>query len=317
MRAMGGWLLASIAVGVSVVVACGEDDVTVAPPSDEDAGAVVLDASNGVDASDAGGTTLGGVCTTDADCAAGLECLREATQPSQWPAHGICTLKCDATDVRAPAGESTCAAHTPGSHCARVGSSQGYCLEGCTFGPKNHASLVSGPIATKCHGRADMGCGRLLNETYGCFPVCNADAACEGAGKCTVSGFCTKGDVAGWDAIGEVGTTCKLSTGGTDGFCTASCVIGVAPSCGWTGIGTKAQAACLLAESGAGIGDRGLCARVCDCETDCDAPYKCSPLSPRFASESGRRGLCTKTPTSNLTCGDAGVDGGADAGDGG
>lgn len=315
MNPRGLWLAAIATFGITFAFACGDDSSTSPSTTTPDAGDV--ETSTEIDSS-IERTTLGGPCKMNGDCNDGLECLHGDGKLDQWPAHGICSLKCDATDSANPAGESTCEAHTPGSHCARVGSSQGYCVEGCKIGGAAIGSLAIGPSPTKCHGRADLACKSLLGGTYGCYPTCNSDDACEGNGKCSVFGFCTSGNAKGWDQIGETDEFCEgnFSTGGSDPFCTAVCTVGVVPSCGWTGPGTKANAACVRGPSGIGPGDSATCARLCDCESDCDAPYKCSPLTATFAQETGRKGVCALSPSTNITCGDGGADGG-DGGDGG
>lgn len=283
-----------------------------APASSIDAGTPEADAA----VAEAGArATLGGACASDADCADGLECLKSASAIERWPGRGLCTLKCDASNVEAPAGESTCTSHTPGSHCLKVGSSQGYCVEGCELSPTPLTSLSTGQLPRKCHGRNEMACKLTPSGGLGCYPSCNSDAACSAGEKCEVSGFCTRGSAPGWDQIGQTAAPgpggCSFVTGSApDELCTARCTVGVVPSCSWSGPGAKAQAACLKIYSGAGQGDSGLCVGLCDCESDCTAPYKCAPLSATLAAETGRAGVCTMTPVSNISCGDAGSDGG-------
>lgn len=246
--------------------------------------------------------TLGGACSSDDGCAEGLVCSKKGVA-DKWPAHGVCTAKC--TTV------ADCAGFKVGAACAPFGSAQKWCLEPCTEGPSGLDSLKAGPLRGKCHGRADVACQKLLDGSLACRPSCNDDSACDGAYCSPSGGTCTKDPATGWEDIGKTGTCGTDYVTGTPPYqyCTASCVLGVVPSCKWSGRGTKASSACLRAGPTAGQGDHGLCARVCDSDCDCDSPLQCEPFSVEaFKTETGRKGVCAATPSTNIQCAD-GADG--------
>ena len=304
------WGLVFVGCGLAtsiIAIACG-DDGGVTSPSPSDASTADTATPDADSSADAGTKeTLGGACSSDDACADGLICFHDGVA-DKWPAHGLCTAKCTtATD---------CSRFKAGAACGAFGAPQKWCFEPCTQGPPGLDSLTAGPLPSKCHGRADVACQLFLDGSVACRPSCNDDSACEG-GFCTPNGgACTKAPVPGWDDVGNVKGSCgsDLVTGTPPAqYCTATCVIGVIPTCRWNGPGTKAVAACVHALPNAGRGDHAECARLCDTDCDCESPLQCEPFSvAAFKTETGRNGVCSGAPATHLPCADAG-----DGGDGG
>jgi len=315
-RARGfGW--GALALSFGMMSSCGGDDSAggaggsggaADAAADSDAGA---DVGNDTDAEGSG--TLGAECAQDSDCVAGLACWRDEGDGGLFPAHGLCTVTCDDDEAK-------CDKLVPGAACRPSGSATKRCFEPCERGTPKFTSLTSGMPDGKCHGRNDMACH--LSPSGGqamCYPTCNDDSAC-GAGKCNAFGFCTMGAVASWDDIGQPALpnspcSTQISSGTTPSYCTATCTIGVVPSCTWAGAGTVAKAACLLGSSSPGQGDRGSCSLLCDCDADCPV-LKCNPLLGDGPTITGRKGVCG-TGSTGILCADAGTDAGdaSDPGD--
>jgi hypothetical protein len=165
----------------------------------------------------------------------------------------------------------------------------------------------------KCHGRNEMGCHTAANGGV-CFPSCNDDSACPGAYCQPANGVCTKvASGSAWSEIGQPEAAgCHSGVvSGPGGFCTASCTLGVVPTCKWPGPGTKANAACLRGPASPGQGDLGECVQLCDCDNDCHAALTCTALGGSFPMSTGRMGACGTTGT-GIACGDAAADSGSD-----
>jgi hypothetical protein len=262
------------------------------------------------------GRPLGSACTVDGDCASGLSCWTEKTGRDEWPKRGICTMPCT-TD-----GE--CDDKTKGSLCVssnRKPPQQKFCYPGCTAGGATLDKPTMMLDPAKCGGRADLGCQYAAADRQYCFPTCSGDEGC-GSGKCDPYwGLCAKGitedmykDIGNGYApdsgveVGTVECSTRFLMTDPDGvrFCSASCTVGVVPSCGWNGMG-KANAACLSLPPGGGVGDRARCVELCDCDSNCRAPLRCVKLKPSLATEFGRVGFCAGSGESYAaSCGDAG-----------
>jgi hypothetical protein len=153
----------------------------------------------------------------------------------------------------------------------------------------------------KCRGRIDLVCGE---ETAGtgvgyCRPACRSDIDC-GARHCDLrTGLCGDEALSG-DPIGsacdpdmpECAGGC-IDHGASYAECSGVCRFGT-PGCGQdTSGGAPYDFYCYLDPSGkGGEGDLGYCARVCDCNDDCNrADAVCEPQA-ELTSATGRKGVC-------------------------
>ncbi len=281
------------------MVACS-GDLPTATPVDAAADAPPPDDAAALDAADEGrgpgvdAGTLGAACRADADCAAGLSCWSAATQGTFWPQHfpalGMCTAHCST--------DSACKALSPSAKCD---PSSHACFEGCTFG---------GALGTfdpaKCHGRAELACN--LGNPALCAPSCNADEDCpKGAGCEGLQGTCGV-NVGPSNFAAVIGHNADAAAGCGSGFalnvfrpdagrfiyCTAVCTVGAPRSCGWDGKTLPAPTMCVPVPGHpeTSAGDLGECARLCECDADCDGLLSCVPLDPALAAKAGHRGAC-------------------------
>jgi hypothetical protein len=181
-------------------------------------------------------------------------------------------------------------------------------------------------VDADCRAGELCGNGQCFAVFPACLPQCNADSDCGAGSFCNPqTGLCRASAKAGL----PLGTQCtQPPTGGTDacrGTCTGivtasgatatvftcgeSCTIGAYPSCNWAGpaSGTPAPGLCLFTSTivqdrgGPGPGDRGTCAQLCNCNSDCLHPsFLCIPIGDA-ATETAtrRRGFCTVAPQGN------------------
>jgi hypothetical protein len=187
-----------------------------------------------------------------------------------------------------------------------------YCLEGCDFG--------GAASPTKCHGRLDLGCASITVPAVGevaraCVPTCNSDADCGSGLFCDpATGLCSTSPAQG----DPVGTPCSQSndtcrglcekldlpaTGGSVTLCTERCTLGATAagnktSCGWDATsGSPAAAACIYTPGTnvvSGVGDRGGCGQLCDCNSQCAATgLVCIPLQGGLDLLFKKKGQCT------------------------
>ena len=129
-----------------------------------------------------------------------------------------------------------------------------------------------------------------------CVPQCNDDIDCPDGRRCqlapsfTSPGVCTDSDPVGLPP----GAECELDAEETDEICagtclpavsneegdillascTDTCTVGASPVCGFDG--EEGQAArCLRFAQTDGVGDGGLCVRLCDCNDECPGIERC------------------------------------------
>jgi hypothetical protein len=179
-------------------------------------------------------------------------------------------------------------------------SSPSYCIEPCARGLATASPGLLDP--TKCHGRADSSCA----TNGGCMPSCAGDADCEGGDACDLHhGLCKTGLApvdAGIGATASAGCGTQMSASFSDGdagtafYCTGYCTIGVLGGCGWEGPSPPAPVGCVMYTGTLNTaGDRGLCARLCDCDADCAPETRCLQLDATNGLIYGRYGYCYST----------------------
>lgn len=306
-----GWKL-RCALVVSFFPACTSDNAAAVRPDAATTGDAAATPDAGGPTAPSGGT-LGAECATNADCIAELSCVTGTA--TEKLVKGVCSIECTEN--------SDCTKYGGGA-CWRIGDVGKFCAEKCTTGAPEMTTLVGTLDTNKCHGRRDMGCAVGVAADGGpppvfCLPVCNDHSECESGMKCHLGrGVCTTEAVAPYSEIGNPESSCpdgfRASINGVQ-FCSAKCTLGVVPSCGWAGPGTKADAVCSITWAGAaGYGDDAKCSRMCDCDSDCPAPLRCHTSNPIHVSEHGRAGVCLPGNGGLVpACADAGVDASIDA----
>ncbi len=230
------------------------------------------------------GPPLGRACSSDDDCE-DLKCVlsTETVLHNQGaPPKGVCTLPCQLPTVVDP--DDPCQDIDPAALCFPVDdvSTTGYCIEGCSFGPRE-------PGQAKCHERAEFACQVALvqptnypcldavdcqageycgSDGYcqivmpGCLPSCRGDLDCAAGLHCDQSwggGACVEAAPTG-KALGEACAVvpldqpaepdeclgyCQQDTrGSSDGHCGSLCTYG--EGCSWDTATARFDGACIL-----------------------------------------------------------------------
>jgi hypothetical protein len=279
--------------------------------------------TGGASAADAGGDTgaaanLGKACAAATDCGPGLQCLRATDMVlagTGGPANGYCTIPCTA--------DATC---TPlGSLCVNFALNatdppQAYCFQTCTYGSTDRAS--------KCHGRADVGC--FLDQTSGasaCLPTCSQDSDCPTGRRCdpqtnvcvdtpaagaAVGAHCVADQTTGTSNCAGVCVTLGSAAAPTASICSTRCVLGELSGCNWVGQGVAltpgVHGVCGLGDAAGRAGDIGFCTLECDTVNDCadktDPGAICDMSDPNVVAAVGH-GLCGFTAPAGTDAGAA------------
>lgn len=235
---------------------------------------------------------VGAPCEENADCQGSLGCLAASSTllAGGGVAGGYCTVECGNNDF--------CRSIDPLSACGRLGG-QDMCIKLCL-------SKTPEEGEPKCLSRPDLTCISLValgqqepaeeRQVGICAPQCQSDVSCGGR-RCDPSqGICTDAPRPGAPIGGPcegaeqcAGNVCLGLSEQLASFCSAFCTLG-ATGCGFSS-GETPGAACLFAQvQGEGIGDRGMCAAVCETTADCREPgSECVP----FAA-SPRGGICLR-----------------------
>jgi hypothetical protein len=226
------------------------------------------------------GTTGGGIampCTTDADCAAPLACVRDTDNDPIFgggPAGGFCTTAC-MSDADCPDPEGVCLQFDP--------MQSGRCTLSCMQGPpiQDVNGLFSALDPTKCNGRPDLRCAALKSGGAVCVPTCGEDAQCEGGRVCDPRlAVCVDQANAGL----PTGQLCAQDTSPTPcagvcvGFssgvaiCSSPCVLGDADPLQSEDCGGPERGFCAFRPAQNGSGDTGYCTPSCAAQSDCPIP---------------------------------------------
>jgi MYXO-CTERM domain-containing protein len=225
----------------------------------------------------------------------------------------MCTVSC------ADNGQADCNRVDTGSLCAMDGNGAfAYCYEACTFG-------ASAGDAAKCHDRVDFAC--TPPQTIGggfCTPMCRGDIDCPGRVCDPATGLCANA-VSGNLPVGTacdpsastsscIGICAMLGTGMPtmdNSFCTSSCTLGRAGTCGQSPTATGPQpVGCVFKfASNSTDGDLGDCGQLCSCDSDCSNPGFVCHVNP-LATAYGHPGACVPKLTfdgitTGMPCGES------------
>lgn len=254
---------------------------------------------------------LGAACSTEADCLLGLDCVNRDSKivRGEGPSAGMCLTRClvDHNFCSSVDATAKCIvfddAGTPATS-----DDLAYCLPGCKLGTQPSA-------ADKCRGRVDLACNEdPVGAGAGyCRPACRSDVDCAPRVCDLKTGLC--GDAA--PSGDPIGAACDPNNSQCAGGCvpqgTSYAECGGVCSYDTEGCGQKGDPpldywCSIAAAKGSGPGDLGYCAKLCDCDTDCQrADAVCEPQSD-LMTKAGRHGVCgSKTLPSgaaraNLPC---------------
>lgn len=242
---------------------------------------------------------IGAACEDKADCRLGLECIRSDSKlvGGEGPSAGMCLARClpDHDFCQGLDALAKCVVLDDAGTPAEPLDDVAYCMPGCTLGAQ------AGEL-DKCRGRVDLVCTESLagtKEGY-CRPACRSDVDC-GVRHCNLgTGLCRDATPTG----APIGSSCEpdAATSTCSGACLAVesgyaecsgvCSLGT-PGCGQENTDTSLSYYCLHDSSAAsGEGDLGYCAKLCDCDADCERDDAvCEPRS-ELPALSGRTGVC-------------------------
>ena len=281
-------------------------------------------AGNSAGKAGSGGSTasnFGRPCVSDTDCGgSGLTCFTSTTLSGDGPAHGMCTMGCTSHEQ--------CTAIQDNTYCVGFTDTESYCLEACTEGdsPKCNerddmscALLGDRPGSKACASSDDCGADEICDPQYlvcgtivtGCIPLCGGDYDCAPNQFCDfTTGLCTSTKPTGLpigslcdEPSGNQTDPCNgfcypKAQGATTGNCSAECSLtSDLTGCGWDGHGS-ADNGCLfrsiVSVDNPAQGDTGTCAKLCDCNADCDAPgdYCFDDTTGGIMNVWGRGGAC-------------------------
>jgi hypothetical protein len=257
---------------------------------------------------------IGAACSTATSCRAGLECVTADSTliHGEGPSGGMCLARClpDHDFCKALDAQSRCVVLYDGGTAADPSDDVAFCLPGCVLGTQPNE-------LDKCRGRADLVCGEAAasSSTGSCRPACRSDVDCPGRACNLATGLCSDSPPAGAeigsDCGGKAPAACSggcIDHGGSYAECSGVCSYGKA-GCGQAESEFPLKYYCYLDPATAsGEGDLGYCAKVCNCDEDCErADAVCEPR-PTLAPKTGRSGICgsktysTGTPRKNTPC---------------
>jgi len=263
-------------------------------------GSCLCDTANGVFPSTGPNSGLiGAACRSNSDCRLGLECIGSSGSlaSGQGPSAGMCLARClpDHDFCKGLDALSTCIVVDNGGTPGVTTDDLAYCMPGCTLG-------TQATELDKCRGRSDLACTeKQAGSSSGyCRPACRSDLDCRPRFCDLSTGLC--GDSA---STGDgIGASCTESA--ATSTCSGGCIAlqagysecsGVCryatPGCGQVNTDTQLDYYCLHKSADiVGDGDLGYCARLCDCDADCQrSDAVCEPKSELLAL-AGRKGVC-------------------------
>jgi hypothetical protein len=240
---------------------------------------------------------LGATCRDDGDCRAPYSCLPSTSEgiEGEGPSAGLCVLECarDASICERADAAAKCVVLDDRGTSDNVDDAA-FCLPTCTLGdPKADDD--------KCRGRVDLVCSEEIAGTglgY-CRPACRSDLDC-GDRRCNLrTGMCGSQppDGAGiGSACDPTAPACAggcIEHGASYAECSGVCRLGT-PGCGQaTGDGPPFNFYCYLDPAGkGGNGDLGYCAKLCDCDDDCERADAVCEAESSLTEATGRKGVC-------------------------
>jgi hypothetical protein len=239
---------------------------------------------------------LGAVCGADADCRHGLQCVTSDSKliHGEGPSSGMCLSRC------AVGHEELCSSVDATARClvvddkgtADTSDDLAYCLPGCTLGDQPAS-------ADKCRGRVDLVCTASTTggKTGYCSPSCRSNLDCAPRFCDLGTGLCADSAPSG----DPIGASCdpkssKCAGGcvqqGTSFYeCTGLCSYGT-QGCGQNDAPPLDYYCSIGANSVTGDGDLGYCAKLCDCDADCNRPDAICEAQSDLVTRAGRQGMC-------------------------
>ncbi len=248
---------------------------------------------------------LGAACGSSADCRHGLECVDKDSKliHGEGPSSGMCLSRC------VIGHEELCSSVDATARCLVLddgGTSDtsddlAYCLPGCNLGDQPAS-------ADKCRGRVDLVCtASTAGSKIGyCSPSCRSNLDCAPRFCDLGTGLCADSAPAG----DPIGTSCDSKSskcaGGCvqqgSGFweCTGLCSYGT-QGCGQNDEFPLDYFCSIGASSASADGDLGYCAKLCDCDADCNRPDAVCQAQHDLIARAGRQGLCVSKVGANGT----------------
>ncbi len=241
---------------------------------------------------------LGAACAGPSNCRVGLECVTANSTliDGEGPSGGMCLARClpDHDFCQGLDARSRCVVLSDGGTPDELTDDLAYCLPGCSLGTQPNE-------LDKCRGRVDLVCSESsMGSGVGfCVPACRGDVDCPGRVCNLRTGLCgdapARGDDIGAQCSAEGPDSCAggcIAHGGSYAECSGVCSYGTA-GCGQDQSAFPLSYYCYLDPATAsGNGDLGYCAKLCDCDADCDRPDAVCEPRPTLTPKTGRKGVC-------------------------
>jgi hypothetical protein len=257
---------------------------------------------------------IGASCESDTNCRRGLECVpaSAAFMAGEGPSGGLCLARCVPDhDFCNTLDEKAKCRVIDNRNTPTVDDDLAYCFPGCSLG------TASGD-PDKCRSRPDVLCQEQpVGSGVGiCIPVCRSDIDCRPRFCNLNTGMCSDAAPAGLP-IGAACDPSPTAPAQCAGFCephlasyaecSGLCSYGEPGACGQTRTSPPYDFFCYTDVGESGPGDLGHCAKVCNCDDDCDrTDAVCEPAD--LSAKTGRSGVCGSkllpngTPRKNRPC---------------
>lgn len=248
---------------------------------------------------------LGAACMSSSDCRNGLECVGPDSKiiHGEGPSAGMCLTRCSVQH------QELCTSVDATAKCfvlddngtPDTSDDVSYCLPGCKLGDQPAS-------ADKCRGRVDVVCSNDSGATsvgY-CRPSCRSNLDCAPRFCDLGTGLCADSAPAG----DPIGSSCDPGSSKCSGGCMqqGSGFYECTGVCGYEtqGCGQNDEFPldyfCSIPESSmSGAGDLGYCAKLCDCDSDCNRTDAICQANHDLIAMAGRQGVCVSKTAANGT----------------
>ncbi|MCB9599458.1 MAG: hypothetical protein H6720_03725 [Sandaracinus sp.] len=222
---------------------------------------------------------VGDACTTDEECPSGNFCFQERF--GGWPAGACVEFGCD------PVGGTGCG---EGAVCVAAGGGDGLCIAACTGASdcRDGYDCVEGGCRPGCDDSDECSDGRVCNPAVGTcaspFDATLLGDTCSGSRRACLGGTCLS----------------EFASGFPGSYCS---YLGCDPAATDATDGCPGDGVCKMVDGEA------LCLDACTVEAGCREGYACRQVDP----ENAERGLaCVPACTSDDACANDGTDGAPD-----